>query len=52
LKFFAVVAVLKEVPQAGLLASSSDDDDDDDDAEMIQTASFACKLPSSCHDDR
>jgi hypothetical protein len=50
LKFFAVVAVLKEVPQAGLLASS--DDDDDDDAEMIQTASFACKLPSSCHDDR
>jgi hypothetical protein len=50
LKFFAVVAVLKEVPQAGLLASSSDDDDND--AEMIQTASFACKLPSSCHDDR
>jgi hypothetical protein len=50
LKFFAVVAVLKEVPQAVLLASSSDDDDDD--AEMIQTASFACKLPSSCHDDR
>jgi hypothetical protein len=39
LKFFAVVAVLKEVPQAGLLASSSDDDDDDDDdAKMIQTA--------------
>jgi hypothetical protein len=37
LKFFAVVAVLKEVPQAGLLASSSDDDDDDD-AKMIQTA--------------
>jgi hypothetical protein len=33
LKFFAVVAVLKEVPQAGLLASSSDDD-----AKMIQTA--------------
>ncbi len=50
MKFFAVVAVLKEVPQAGLLPSSSDDDDDD--AEMIQTASFACKLPSSCHDDR
>jgi hypothetical protein len=42
LKFFAVVAVLKEVPQADLLASSSDDDDD---AEMIQTANFACKLP-------
>jgi hypothetical protein len=51
LKFFAVVAVLKEVAEAGLLASSSDDDDDDD-AEMIQTASFGCKLPSSCHDDR